>query len=97
MGLDKSSYRNRIKNIASISEANKDESQSPQTRSALRKRVKEIAVISKDNNGRMTPGEVGKAIQELQNMYLSKKGGSRRMKKTKGKRKKAKQTKRIIK
>lgn len=86
---DKKSYRNRIKNIAVISEENKEEFHS----SSLRNKMKNIAAIAKENNvERMTPAEKSKAYATLQKMYLAKIGGKSRMKKKKS-RNRARKTK----
>lgn len=67
------SFKNKIQSIAAIAKENSDDNMS-----SLRKKIDKIADISRDNNGRMTPTEVGRAYAELQKRHLSKKGGLRK-------------------
>ena len=89
------SYRNRIKNIAVISEENKEEEFHS---SSLRNKMKNIAAIAKEHNvvERMTPAERSTAYATLQKMYLAKTGGKSRMKKKKKSGNRARKTKKTL-
>jgi len=82
------SYRNRIKNIAVISEENKNKEEEFHS-SSLRNKMKNIAAIAKEHNvvERMTPAERSKAYATLQKMHLAKNGGKSKKPRKKARRK----------